>query len=102
MPEMKRTVKDSVFTYLFSDPAYARELYLYLHPEDTSVTEEDCTLVTIQNLLSNGQYNDLGLLIRGKLIILAEAQSSFSPNLPIRILLYMAQEYKDYIERSYT
>lgn len=47
MPEMKRTVKDSVFTYLFSDPHYARELYLYLHPEDSSVTEEDCKIVTI-------------------------------------------------------
>lgn len=98
MPEMKRTVKDSVFTYLFSDPQYARELYLYLHPEDTSVTEEDCKLVTIQNILSNGQYNDLGLLIRDTLIILAEAQSTFSPNVPIRVFLYMAQEYKDYID----
>ena len=77
MPEMKRTVKDSVFTYLFSDPKYACELYQYLHPEDTSVTEQDCKLVTIQNILSNGQYNDLGLLIRDTLIILAEAQSTF-------------------------
>ena len=76
MPEMKRNVKDSVFTYLFSDPTYARELYLHLHPEDTGVTEEDCKLVTIQNILSYGQYNDLGLLIRDTLIILAEAQST--------------------------
>ncbi len=98
MPEMKRSVKDSVFTYLFSDPQYARELYLYLHPEDTSVTEEDCKLVTIQNILSNGQYNDLGLLVRDTLIILAEAQSTFSPNVPVRVFLYMAQEYKDYID----
>lgn len=98
MPEMKRNVKDSVFTYLFSDPQYACELYQYLHPEDTSVTEDDCKLVTIQNILSNGQYNDLGLLIRDTLIILAEAQSTFSPNLPIRVLLYMSQEYKDYID----
>ena len=28
MPELKRAVKDSVFTYLFSQPEYARELYL--------------------------------------------------------------------------
>lgn len=98
MSEMKRNVKDSVFTYLFSDPQYARELYLYLHPEDTSVTEDDCKLVTIQNILSDGQYNDLGLQIRDTLIILAEAQSTFSPNLPIRVLLYMAKEYKTYID----
>ena len=98
MPNMKRTVKDSVFTYLFSDPHYARELYLYLHPEDTGVTEEDCRLVTIQNILSDGQYNDLGLQIRDILLILAEAQSTFSPNLPVRVLLYLAKEYKTYID----
>jgi len=99
MPEMKRTVKDSVFTYLFSDPHYARELYLYLHPEDSSVTEEDCKIVTIQNILSDGQYNDLGLQIRDILLILAEAQSTFSPNVPIRVLLYLAKEYKTYIDK---
>ena len=99
MPNMKRTVKDSVFTYLFSDPHYARELYLYLHPEDTSVTEEDCKIVTIQNILSDGQYNDLGLQIRDILLILAEAQSTFSPNVPIRVLLYLAKEYKTYIDK---
>ena len=98
MPEMKRNVKDSVFTYLFSDPKYACELYRYLHPEDAAVTEADCKLVTIQNILSNGQYNDLGLLVRDTLIMLAEAQSTFSPNVPIRMFLYMAQEYKDYID----
>lgn len=97
MPEMKRTVKDSVFTYLFSDPQYALALYQYLHPEDATVTEADCKLITIQNILSNGQYNDLGLLVRDTLILLAEAQSTFSPNVPIRVFLYMAQEYKDYI-----
>lgn len=31
---MNRKFKDSVFTYLFSDPKYMRELYLYLHTED--------------------------------------------------------------------
>ena len=98
MPEMKRTIKDSVFTCLFSDPQYACELYRYLHPEDTGITEEDCRPVTIQNILSDGQYNDLDLLIRDTLIILAEAQSTFSPNVPIRVFLYMAKEYKTYID----
>lgn len=97
MPEMKRTVKDSVFTCLFSDPKYARELYLYLHPEDFDVTESDCKLVTIENVFSDGQYNDLSIQIRDTLLILAEAQSTFSANLPMRMLLYMAQTYKTYI-----
>ena len=61
MPEMKRTVKDSVFTCLFSDPKYARELYLYLHPEDPDVTEADCRLVTIENIFSDAQRGLYGL-----------------------------------------
>lgn len=35
MADMKRNVKDSVFTYLFKQPEYTRQLYLALHPEDT-------------------------------------------------------------------
>lgn len=97
MPEMKRNLKDSVFTYLFSDPKYARELYVYLHPEDTDVQEEEIKLVTKANVLANGQYNDLGLQVRDRLIILMEAQSEFSRNIPLRLLLYLAATYKEYI-----
>ena len=78
MPEIRRTVKDSVFTYLFRQPEYTRELYLTLHPEDTDVTETDIKLVTLENVLTVGQYSDLGILVRDKLIVLAEAQSTFS------------------------
>ena len=55
MSELKRAVKDSVFTYLFSQPEYARELYLELHPEDTNITTEDFKLVTLENVLAIGQ-----------------------------------------------
>ena len=58
MPEMRRTFKDSVFTCLFSDPKYMRELYLYLHPEDADVAEEEFQLVTTENILSVGQYKE--------------------------------------------
>lgn len=65
MAEMKYTVKDSVFTYLFKQPEYARKLYLALHPEDTNVTEADCKLVTLENILTTGMYNDVGLQVSG-------------------------------------
>lgn len=97
MPEMKRTFKDSVFTYLFSDPKYMRELYLCLHPEDEDVREDEFQLVTTENILSVGQYNDLGIQVRDKLILLVEAQSVFSGNLPLRMLLYLAATYKEYV-----
>lgn len=97
MPEMKRTFKDSVFTYLFSEPKYTRELYLYLHPEDQDVTEAECRLITMENILAVGEYNDLGIQVRNKLILLVEAQSTLSPNMPLRMLMYLVSAYKGYL-----
>lgn len=100
MPKMKYTLKDSVFTFLFKQPQYARELYLALHPEDSDVTEADCKLVTLENILTTGMYNDIGLQVRDKMILLLEAQSTFSVNIVLRMLLYLAATYKEYVEEQ--
>ena len=100
MAEMKRSVKDSVFTYLFKQPEYTRQLYLALHPEDTDVKESDFKLVTLENVLTTGFYNDLGIQVRNRLILLVEAQSTFSVNIALRMLLYLAGTYKEYIEEQ--
>ena len=100
MAEMKRSVKDSVFTYLFKQPEYTRQLYLALHPEDTDVKESDFKLVTLENVLTTGFYNDLGIQVRNQLILLVEAQSTFSVNIALRMLLYLAGTYKEYIEEQ--
>ena len=100
MAEMKRSVKDSVFTYLFKQPEYTRQLYLALHPEDTDVKESDFKLVTLENVLTIGFYNDLGIQVRNRLILLVEAQSTFSVNIALRMLLYLAGTYKEYIEEQ--
>ena len=100
MAEMRRSVKDSVFTYLFKQPEYTRQLYLALHPEDTSVQESDFKLVTLENVLTTGFYNDLGIQVRNRLILLVEAQSTFSVNIALRMLLYLAGTYKEYIEEQ--
>ena len=98
MPEMKRSIKDSVFTLMFREPKYALQLYQALHPEDRDVTEADCKVVTLENILTVGQYNDLGLLVRGRLLLLVEAQSIFTLNVVLRILLYLAETYKRYVD----
>ncbi len=98
--EMKRSVKDSVFTYLFKQPEYTRQLYLALHPEDADVKESDLKLVTLENVLTTGFYNDLGIQVRNRLILLVEAQSTFSVNIALRMLLYLAGTYKEYIEEQ--
>jgi len=95
---VKRNIKDCVFTDLFGNKKYLRELYLTLHPEDTDVTEDDLTDITIENVLVNDLYNDLGFRVGFRLIILVEAQSSWSPNILLRALLYIATTYQKYID----
>ncbi len=97
MPTPKRDIKDSLFTFLFKQPEYTRALYLQLHPEDTKVTDEDFKLVTLENVLVLGQHNDIGIQVRDKLIFLVEAQSTFSENIPLRMLMYLVSTYKEYV-----
>lgn len=96
----KYKIKDSVFTNLFKDKKYLLQLYKALHPEDTNTTEEQLTYVTIENILINGLYNDLGFMVGNKLVILVEAQSTWSVNIIIRVLLYLAQTYHDYLAQT--
>lgn len=96
----KHKIKDSVFTNLFKDKKYLLQLYKALHPEDTNTTEDQLTYVTIENILINGLYNDLGFMVGNRLLILTEAQSTWSVNIIIRVLLYLAQTYHDYLAET--
>lgn len=95
---VKWTVQDSVFTNLFADKKYLIQLYQALHPEDTEATEDDILIVTIHNVLTNGQYNDLGFLVGSSLLLLVEAQSVWSANIVIRALMYLMQTYNEYFK----
>lgn len=97
---LKRIAKDSVFCNLFSDPENQLKLYHYLHPEDKSVKASDFNTVTIQNIMTDQIYNDLGFTVRDRLLILAEAQSKWSVNILVRILMYMAYTLKEYIVKN--
>ena len=95
--KVKRKVKDSVFTNLFGERKYLMQLYQALHPEDEDVTEEELADITIRNVLTNGIYNDLGFLVRERLVVLVEAQSSWTVNIIIRGMMYLMQTYHNYI-----
>lgn len=71
----KRTAKNSVFVDLFQDKRYLLKLYKTLHPEDIEATEDSLTNVTIENVLTDNLYNDLGFIANNRLMILIEAQA---------------------------
>lgn len=96
----KRTAKNSVFLDLFQNKSYLLKLYKTLHPEDTTATEDSLTDVTITNILTDNLYNDLGFIVNNRLMILVEAQTTWTVNILVRILLYLAQSYHEYFQRT--
>ena len=96
----KLTIKDSVWTNLFRDKKYLLQLYNALHPDDTSVPEDDINDVTLEHVLVDANYNDLGFSVGDRLLILVESQSTRSLNIIVRALLYLAQTYHEFFKRT--
>ena len=97
---VKRNVKDSVFTHLFQNRQYVLQIFQALHPEQRDTTEDMIEIVTLENVLVDDIYNDLGFMIGERLVVLVEAQSTWTANIVIRTLMYMAQTYHDYIGKK--
>lgn len=93
---IKHKAKDSVFTDLFGNMKYLFQLYRALHPEDKKATEADIVNVTLKNVLTNNIFNDLGFRIGNRIMILVEAQSTWTVNIIIRMLMYLMQTYNQY------
>lgn len=90
-----------MFLDLFQEKKNLLKLYKTLHPEDTDATEDTLDIVTIDNVLTDNLYNDLGIMVgNNRLLLLLEAQSSWTVNILTRILLYLAQSYHEYFERT--
>lgn len=96
----KHTIKDSVFTNLFQDKKYLIQLYKTLHPEDTEVTEDELSDITIHNIMTDGIYNDLGFRRGDRLLILVEAQATWTENIILRSLMYLMTTYQDYFRKT--
>jgi DNA-binding NarL/FixJ family response regulator len=82
--------KDSVFSFLFSDPALLRELYCALEGVDLP-PGLPVSINTLRNILFLGPVNDISFEIGDKLVVLIEHQSTINPNMALRLLLYIAK-----------
>ena len=98
--KVNRNIKDSVFCDLFGKPEYLFQLYQALHPEDTETTMDDLTLVTLSKIIIRQMYNDVGFLVGNRLIVLVEAQSTWTENIVVRFLMYLGETYRRYIEKN--
>ncbi len=92
--------KDSFFTALFREKKYAAMLYRELHPEDIRMKDDDVEIITLNNVFLIDMYNDAAFRVKDRLIVLVEHQSGFSYNMPLRMLFYVAEEYKRWLGRT--
>lgn len=97
--QVQQTVKDRLFRYLFEKDRNALlDLYNALNGtayQDASQLE----MATIESVVYVVMKNDLAYILSGTLNMY-EHQSTYSPNLPVRFLIYLAQEYQMVIEKA--
>ena len=93
-----RNYKDSVFVDLFAHDITAKEnfisLYNALHGTNLDVETTDIQPVMLERVLYMKYYNDIAMLIDGKIVILIEHQSTINRNMPFRFLEYIARIYE--------
>ena len=95
--KLNYTLRDSLFIDLFSDKMRLIQLYKSLINDQRQINPEDIEILTIQNLILRGIYNDLGFRVKDEIIILMEAQTTYTTNIVLRILFYLSETLKNYI-----
>lgn len=87
----KRTYKDSLFRHIFNDKKRLASLYKALTGE--TISPRDIRITTLSGVFYNDIKNDISFSIGDRDIILMEHQSSWNPNMPLRMLWYLAKLY---------
>ena len=90
--------KDRLFTYLFGSAEHPEwTLSLYNAVAGTAYTDaSEIQITTIREILYFGIHNDVSFLMAG-MMNLYEQQSTFNPNMPVRMLEYMADLFAKYM-----
>jgi len=98
MKKINRNHKDSVFVDLFANDIYAKEnfisLYNALHKTNLDPKTTEVKPVMLENILYMSYYNDISMLVDGKIIVLIEHQSTVNQNMPFRFLEYISRIYE--------
>ena len=96
MANAKRNYKDNTFCALFSEKRNLIELYNALSGSSFDM-DTPVEIVTLDNTFFGDRENDLSFIIDNRWIVLAEQQSTLSPNIPLRMLVYVARQYENLV-----
>ena len=102
MSSANKEYSDRLFHFLFGKEEHKDwTLSLYNAVRGSSYTDkDDIQINTIDEILYLGMHNDISFLIAGEMN-LYEQQSSFNPNMPLRMLQYTAKLYSGYNKKNH-
>ena len=97
-----RKHKDSLFVDYFSKDRDWKQhflsLYNALHGTSLQVADTQLERVNIDQVLYKSYYNDIAVLVNGQFILMIEHQSTINPNMPLRLLEYVARIYGNLVD----
>ncbi|TWI79739.1 hypothetical protein JM98_00170 [Treponema putidum] len=103
MSKQKRNYKDSVFVDLSSEDKKAKEnflsLYNALHGTNLQIS---CPVenIRLENVMYMNIINDVSCLVDGKIIVLAECQSTINENMPRQGMYFRIHSLTSSFEQS--
>ena len=97
-----RKHKDSLFVDYFSKDRDWKQhflsLYNALHGTNLQVSDTQLERVNLEQVLYKSYYNDIAVLVDGQFILMIEHQSTINPNMPLRLLEYVARIYGSIVD----
>ncbi len=99
-----RKHKDSLFVDYFSKDRDWKQhflsLYNALHGTNLQVADTQLERVNLEQVLYKSYYNDIAVLVDGQFILMIEHQSTINPNMPLRLLEYVARIYGNIVDST--
>ena len=97
-----RSHRDSLFVDYFSKDRDWKQhflsLYNALHGTSLQVADTQLERVNLEQVLYKSYYNDIAVLVNGQFILMIEHQSTINPNMPLRLLEYIARIYGNIVD----
>ncbi len=98
LPAARRNYKDTVFRMLFNEKTALLSLYNAVNKTNFT-NEEHLEITTLENAIYLGMKNDVSCVFAFELCIY-EHQSTVNPNMPLRDLLYVAQQLQKLVPQD--
>jgi len=96
MKTVNRNYKDSLFRDIFNNEERLAEIYTGLLNDP--ISPHDIQLTTLDWTFFTGIRNDVSFIVKEKHIVLLERQSTCNENMPLRLLMYIAELYRRYVD----